>query len=69
MQSSAQLANGAGVTIPVNTLSGAQLVAVQDAQGVRLQDLNPLTQDAKVTRAVGVCQSVVNIVDQVPLPF
>ena len=40
-----------------------------NATGVRLRDANPDTPDARITRAVGVCNSVVNVIDAVPLPF
>ena len=56
------------VTVPVVTLNGAPLTAVATPARVTLRDNNPSTLDANVVRAVRVCQSIVNVVDAVPLP-
>ena len=60
---------GGQVVVPVKTLNGAPLSAVASPSGVVLQDANSDTPDARITRAVRVCNSVVDIVDAVPLPF
>lgn len=64
------IATGEGqLTIPVTTVTGAPLTAVASASGVTLQDANEDSPDARIMRAVRVCNSVVSIVDAVPLPF
>lgn len=66
--SSGNSTNGV-VTVPVGTLSGVPLTAIATATGVSLQDVNPNTPDAKVLQSVKICNSVVDIVNAVPLPF
>ena len=60
---------GGQVTVPVDTLSGAPLTAIASSSGVSLQDGNASTPDAKILRAVRVCNSVIDLIDAVPLPF
>ena len=57
------------LTVPVTTANGAPLTAVASSSGVALQDANEDSPDARITRVVRVCNSVVSIVDAVPLPF
>jgi len=57
------------VTVTVGTLSGVPLTVAATATGVSLQDVNPNTPDAKVLQSVKVCNSVLDIVNAVPLPF
>lgn len=63
------LSTGGQVSVPVDTLSGNPLTAIATNTAVSLRDGNANTPDARVLRAVRVCNSVVDLIDAVPLPF
>ena len=62
-------ATGGQIIIPVETLGGQPLSAVANATSVILRDANPTTPDATILRAIKVCNSVVDVINAVPLPF